>query len=783
MSKQIVRNGIVALMFAVLICGEFFEVRAIPGESDRTFASNSLYTDPNPQPQAPFFQRTGFADGKLTADGSLISFGTFIGADASGYGGNIYDFYLQKLRPNGTLDTSFGTNGTKRIHLWEGRSYGSAIKIQPDNKIVIAGYCFISTNFGTPTQHQSGFGICAMRLQPDGSLDSSFGGNAVSVPELSFSYNMPAGTVFFASNQSDSEGQGSSGANAVDLAANGDIILAGISHFQNDPAFPNTASNYATVVRLNSGGALLNITRVSDPVDTSATTRTNRGREFNAVGVQSDGKVIAVGESQVFSDESKRIFAVRISTTGSVENTFVGDSIVGNTAGLSVTFTRSNKFVVAGGIGNTPLMYRFNSNFTLDPTFGSGGRIAYCYNGQPVCSDRYTSYDQQSYIKIGAIQTDGKMVALMGNFAPGLSYTYFARFNPDGSYDRSLGTTSGQGSSIYNYGSVYTYPFINGQFVGYTPNFLTVRPNGRIISGGQAPVGNGGLYQGALTQLVSTPMNQGILSDFNNDGKTDVSVYRASAGVWYDVNSFNGSASANAFGLSTDKLAPADYDGDGKTDRAIFRDGVWWISQSSNGQIRVAQYGSAGDLPRPGDFNGDGFADLVVFRPSNGIWYIQYSNLVQPGNITENIVQFGQNGDVPLMADFDGDGRSDVSVFRNGVWYFIRSSDNSVGVVQFGLTGDVPVVGDYDADGKADIAVFRSGIWYVLRSSDNQVMISQFGIAGDRPVPGDYDSDGKNDFAIYRNGIWWIQRSTDNVTTATSFGLSSDIPVPTAYLP
>ncbi|MEP6904258.1 MAG: hypothetical protein ABJA66_21245, partial [Actinomycetota bacterium] len=106
--------------FLTFAGGSVLQVKAVSGDFDQNFGMSSLYTDNIPNPNPPFFQNTGFADSKLLADGSLISVGTFRGADASGFGGTVYDFFLQKLRPNGTLDPSFGTNGSTRIHLWEG---------------------------------------------------------------------------------------------------------------------------------------------------------------------------------------------------------------------------------------------------------------------------------------------------------------------------------------------------------------------------------------------------------------------------------------------------------------------------------------------------------------------------------------------------------------------------------------------------------------------------------------------------------------------------------------
>lgn len=292
------------------------------------------------------------------------------------------------------------------------------------------------------------------------------------------------------------------------------------------------------------------------------------------------------------------------------------------------------------------------------------------------------------------------------------------------------------------------------------------------------------LVKGSDFEAVQTPghllMPQ---NDYDGDGKTDVSVFRPSTGVWYQQQSTNG-FSAAAFGTSTDILTPADFTGDGRTDMAVWRpaNGSWFVLRSENFTFYGAAFGAGGDIPAPADYDADGKADLVVYRPSQGLWYLLQTSA------GFKAVQFGIAEDKPTIGDFDGDGKNDIAIFRpsTGVWYRLNSGSGSFYAAQFGSTGDRVVPADYTGDGKADIAVWRpsTGVWHVLRSENSSYYAAAFGLNGDTPAPGDYDGDSKADIAIFRpgpQGLFYLQQSTAG-STVVPFGIAEDKPAAAAFV-
>ncbi len=687
-----------ALLLVFFLSADF---RAAPGDLDATFGIGGKVVP-------PYLEFGG--DVAVQADGKIVVVGDNAGV-------------LARYNIAGLLDTSFGNDGIA-INYFPVVGPASAIAIQADGKIVVAGS---ACTFGSICD----FGI--VRYNTDGSPDTSFDGDGSVIVDM--------GNYDFI--------------NDLAIQPDGKIVVVGGSGIAGSRIFSFAAA------RLNSDGSL-DVSFGGDGRVITSLRSFSFADSGGASGVilQPDGKIVAVGSSGG-SNSTNDFALVRYNTDGSLDASFDGDGKVitavssfGDVA-TDVAVQADGRIVAAGYAPNLAVLVRYTANGSLDASFDGDGIVR-------------TDIGTYDFFSSVAIQSDGKIVA--GGYN---SEFVVARYKPEGSLDTTFGGDGIVSTNFDIYGYLGSYGGVSG---------LAIQPDGKIIVVGSW--GADGEYSYSVVARYSgdaAAASNRKLFDFDGDGKSDISVFRPSDGIWY-LNQSTYGFSATQFGLSTDKITPADYDGDGKTDIAVFRpsEGIWYLLQSSGG-FKTVRFGSNNDIPTAGDFDGDGKSDIAVFRSETGVWYFLYSL----DNRTAAF-QFGLNGDLPMVGDYDGDAKADVVVFRpaNGIWYLQRSSAGFT-AVQFGRSTDKLVPGDYDGDGRTDIAVFRpaEGNWYLQNSTAGFGVIN-FGISEDIPASGDYDGDGKTDVAVFRpsTGVWHLRQSTSGLTTP-QFGSTNDTPVPSAFVP
>lgn len=332
---------------------------------------------------------------EYAADITLQPDGKILVAGSSSSNGTNNDFALVRYNTNGSLDTSFSSDGMLTTAVGMG-SYagGASVTLQSDGKILVAGYSSNGTN--------NDFAL--VRYNTDGSLDKSFSGDGIITTAV---------------------GSGSEGA-CVTIQSDGKILVAGVSYNGTDYDF--------ALVRYNIDGSLDNSFSSDGILTTAIGLGTTESATF--VTVQSDGKILVTGYS------NGDLALLRYSSDGSLDNTFSGDGQVTTSIGLnfdsgrSITLQSDGKILVAGTSRDSVNGYefalvRYNTDGSLDTSFSSDGILT---TGIRDGIDIYRkgTMDDAYFV---TVQADGKILVA------GSSNTDFAmlRYNTDGTLDTSFG--------------------------------------------------------------------------------------------------------------------------------------------------------------------------------------------------------------------------------------------------------------------------------------------------------------------------------------------------------
>jgi uncharacterized delta-60 repeat protein len=566
---------------------------------------------------------------------------------------------VARLNADGSVDTSFGTSGKATANINWGATcsdpvptaVGRDMAVQSDGKIVVAGYAF---NPGFSGCNGSLEDFAAVRFNADGkSLDSTFGN---------------AGT------QHTDAGYGEE-ANSLAIQSDGKIVLAGRS-FDSSGRFHWMLVRYTSTgapdTSFGSGGTV-----IDDPDGTTTSATDHEALRVVQAGAGGD---LAVGGNST----SGHLMLARYSLSNGSRLGATARSDMDTTDALVY---QSGKLLALGTNSGNFALARFNSDGTLDTTFGSSGEKTTDFGGTdspadlaPTSSGSLTAVGSSApssggsmlalagFTSAGATdttfgsggtvttilvgtndqatvlagQSDGKLVAAGTSSVPGSAAAAVGleRYNTNGQPDTSFGSS---GTSIVNALNAFNAHVSDIAIGDDGKIWLAVTSTGapeliKLDSSGHLDSSFGASGQKTIPGLApGAPVRLVLLSD----GKLLVGSSKAQTGTGVDFlltrlnadgttdNSFgtSGLATADLSAASTDQLTALAITADGH----ILAAGT----EKTNGRFGVARFDSSGNLDKTFGTNG---VSLVEFgHPA-----------------TLNDMALGANGEIALAGSVTG---------------------------------------------------------------------------------------------------------------------------------
>jgi uncharacterized delta-60 repeat protein len=382
------------LMLALAL-GYATEAYAAPGDPDPGFDEDGKVATNFTEG----FSESGL-DVAVQEDGKVVVAGNIYRGSANGY-----DFALARYNPDGSLDTTFDGDGRVMTPVGAGGSFDDAygVAVRPDGKIVAAGF---TDNSGTTNNVD----FAAVRYNPDGSLDASFGTEGKVITPV-----------------------GGQADYAVDIAVQGTkTILAGRSY--------KLSHNDFALVRYDDNGDL----DTTFDTDGKATLDFSSGSDDYGedIAVEPGGDIVVAGSRGTAGDTpaygSSYDFAIaRFEDNGALDTSFNGGKVTthfgsGHDSAYGVVVQEDGKIVVGGKASNGSredyALARYNPNGSLDDGFDFDGKVTTDFGGAG------------GWLWDLALQDDGRIVAAGTSTAANTGANFaLARYNPDGSLNSSFG--------------------------------------------------------------------------------------------------------------------------------------------------------------------------------------------------------------------------------------------------------------------------------------------------------------------------------------------------------
>lgn len=277
----------------------------------------------------------------LQPDGKLLLCGWTLES------GKEADVLIIRLMPDGSMDNSFGTEGFVRVDHAKHTEKANAIALQADGRIVITGS---ESNKNYPHDYD----FATLRLNPDGSVDKSFGYEGWVITDL---------------------GTDDEFASVIAIQPNGKILSAGRIDVGGHSDF--------AMVRYLPDGSLDSLFGNAGIVQTTFLNDWRTWDEAHAIALFPDGKILLGG----YADARQLFGLAKYNPDGTIDSTFGEYGLVtmdwGNLKSGVITtiqITDDGGFLAGGQVSNMEFpgkgniaIVRYQSNGDLDPEFGLNG--------------------------------------------------------------------------------------------------------------------------------------------------------------------------------------------------------------------------------------------------------------------------------------------------------------------------------------------------------------------------------------------------------------------------